>query len=108
MKYIIRDLNNNLRAIEVEGFVPAAFICEAPSGDYIDSDLVESSPGVVTIDQSKKSARLAVEATEVEVINARALIEATNKHVIRQLETGIPMDPTIAAARAAAFLLTGA
>ncbi len=107
MKYIVRDLNNNLRAIEVEGFIPEVFVCEAPSGDYKDSDLVESSPGVVTVDQSRKSTRLALEAADFQVAEARVLIERTNQDVIRQLETGVPMDPSIAAARAAAFLLIG-
>jgi len=104
MRYVILDMHGALRTIDVDGFVPSEYICVAPAEEYADSDLVQTVPGVaVEVDQVKKVARLAAEAAEMEIAEARVTIEQTTKDVIRQLETGVPMDPAIAAARAAAF-----
>ena len=104
MRYVILDMHGALRTIDVEGFIPAEYICVAPAEDYADSDLVQTVPGIaVAVDQVKKAARLAAEAIDLELAEARLVIEQTTKDVIRQLETGVPMYPAISAAREAAF-----
>lgn len=83
-RYVIRNSTGVLKTVFVDGQEPINKVALAPATDYADSDLDETSPGVVSVNAARRAARLASEAAakddeKVKKDARRAILSDTSK-----------------------------